>query len=67
MGTVGQQNALFVTLVGPVKQFEAKYSTFFANINLFMCLGVAQMPRTREVAIFFDKHNALPRLRMRAG
>ena len=47
----GQQNTLFVTLVGPVKQFEAYCRKFFANINLFIVLTIRQQT---------DKPIALP-------
>ena len=49
----GQQNTLFVTLVGPLKQFKAYCSAGFSPILTgSLCLGVAQMPRTWDLAIF---------------
>ena len=45
----GQQNALFVTLVGRTKGI---LKPVFTDFDGFICLQVAQMPRSRDVAIF---------------
>ena len=34
----GQQNAVFVTLVGPIKRFEAQWSKFFEGFNRFVVI-----------------------------
>ena len=53
--------ALFVTLVGPVKQFEAYTAAIFSPISTdSLCLGVAQVPRTRDLAIFVRTTDGQP-------
>jgi hypothetical protein len=52
-GYNGQQKALFVTLVDNVPQFEAYTEASFSPNSIdSLCLRVAQVPSSREVAIF---------------
>ena len=48
----GQQNALFVTFMGCAKRFEAYWSHFLLNSTNSLCLWVAWMPRSQDLAIF---------------
>ena len=45
-------NALFATLLGHAKGFEAYRSQFFADFDHLLCLQVAQMPINPDLAIF---------------
>ena len=61
---VANINALFVMLVGRAKGFEAHLSHFFADFDDLLCLRVAQMSRSLDLAIFVvttdDRPIALP-------
>ena len=48
----GQQNTLFVMLVGRAKDSKHTEASISPTLTGSLCLYVAQMPRTREVAIF---------------
>ena len=71
---MANQNAMFVTQVGFTKRFEVHVvynEVSFSKISTDLCLQVAQMPKSRDLAIFMltDRQNRLlyPLLRMHAG
>lgn len=51
---IGQQNTVFVTLMGLTKQLILKDNegSFWMVLMDLLCLPVAQIPRSRDLAIF---------------
>ena len=52
---MANKNAMFVTLVGLTKRFEVHVmynEVSFSKISTDLCLQVAHMPKSRDLAIF---------------